>query len=84
MKTIEELSNLGAKAALESLTDGSESITVGNELLPDHWRADKPAREAFARAVRDEVLREQFLAEQKPTIDPAADVPTWRQIAEFP
>ena len=71
MKTIEELANLGARAALESLVDGTESMAIGKEVLPECWEDDKPAREAFARAVRDAVLA-------------AADVPTWRPIAELP
>ena len=64
MKTIEELTKLGVDAAFSELQKTQQESNC----------TDKPAREAFARAVRDAVLADQ----------PAADVPTWRPIAELP
>lgn len=75
MKTIEELTKLGVDAAfseLQKTQQKSNCITISEPAI--FWDADKPAREAFARAVRDAVLADQ----------PAADVPTWRPIAELP
>jgi len=69
MKTIEELSNLGAAAAALKKT-----FLIGISPGSQFWEGDQPAREAFARAVRDAVLADQ----------PAADVPTWRPIEELP
>lgn len=70
MKTIEELANLGAAAAA---LKNPETFLIGISPESQFWKGDQPAREAFARAVRDAVLADQ----------PAADVPTWRPIAEF-
>ena len=73
MKTIEELANLGAAAALLIVTPpGSDAVVTRKGAA--FYGGDQPARETFARAVRDAVLADQ----------PAADVPTWRPIAEFP
>jgi hypothetical protein len=71
MKTIEELANLGAAAAA---LKNPETFLIGISPESQFWKGDQPAREAFARAVRDAVLADQ----------PAADVPTWRPIAELP
>lgn len=67
MKTIEELANLGALAAYSGRGQQEYNISINSE--SSFWEKDRPAREAFARAVRDAVL---------------AEVPTWRPIAELP
>lgn len=72
MKTIEELTNLGALAAYSGR--GQQEYDISINPASSFWEKDKPAREAFAAAVRDAVLADQ----------PAADVATWRPIAEFP
>ena len=74
MKTIEELADLGAAASLAELHK-TQPASRSLALVPNgvFWDADQPAREAFACAIRDAVLADQ----------PAADVPTWRPIAEW-
>lgn len=73
MKTIEELADLGAAAALP-LCHPKGAWDMKVHANSTCYLADKPAREAFAAAVRDAVLADQ----------PAADMPTWRPIAELP
>ena len=52
MKTIKELADIGAAAALD-LIDG---VSLSVSPTSGYWYKEEPARQAFAQAVRDAVL----------------------------